>query len=320
MALDITYHYPPELFELLVNAIPRLIKSKQGVLDFFKGAGIADLHLSDLRQRVLADRQSINKFEITRTVLKRINDPGEKTLRERREVLKRIVEWEDFSTCWPTDEAAAKGHVGDIQKIVNVKDSFTRMNLEREAEVKKHQRELEKKKRDKQKKEQEIASVYTDLCALFSEKNVFKRGKALEGVLNRLFGVYGISVREAFALVGSEKEGIVEQVDGVIELDGHLYFVEMKWWSEPIGRPIISDHLVRVYHRGQSRGMFFSASKYTEPAITVSREALQRTVFILCELEEIVRLLEKKHDLKKYLREKIQRAGTDKNPLHFPEI
>jgi len=23
----------------------------------------------------------------------------------------------------------------------------------------------------------------------------------------------------------------VEQIDGVVEIDGHLYFVEMKWWS-----------------------------------------------------------------------------------------
>ena len=33
------YHYPPELFELLVQTIPLLVKGKKDVLTFFKGAG-----------------------------------------------------------------------------------------------------------------------------------------------------------------------------------------------------------------------------------------------------------------------------------------
>ena len=30
-------------------------------------------------------------------------------------------------------------------------------------------------------------------------------------------------------LRGSEGEGVLEQIDGVIEFGGHLYLVEMKW-------------------------------------------------------------------------------------------
>ena len=78
------------------------------------------------------------------------------------------------------------------------------------------------------KKKEEIARVKTELFALFSEKNSQKRGKALELVLNSLFQVYGILIREAFVLKGDDGEGIVEQIDGVIEIDGHLYFIEMK--------------------------------------------------------------------------------------------
>jgi restriction system protein len=32
-----------------------------------------------------------------------------------------------------------------------------------------------------------------------------------------------------FLIVGASGEGIVEQIDGVIELNGILVFVEMKW-------------------------------------------------------------------------------------------
>jgi hypothetical protein len=38
--LDISYQYPPELLELLCDAVPCLFRSKQGVIDFFVGAGV----------------------------------------------------------------------------------------------------------------------------------------------------------------------------------------------------------------------------------------------------------------------------------------
>ena len=95
------YHYTPELFELLVEAIPRMFRSKRSVLVFFRGAGVDLSLLADLKRKVAEDRSGISKFEIVRTVLTRLNENGDKYLRERREVLKRVIEFEDFSTCWP---------------------------------------------------------------------------------------------------------------------------------------------------------------------------------------------------------------------------
>jgi hypothetical protein len=61
--------------------------------------------------------------------------------------------------------------------------------------------------------------------------------KALEGVLNRLFEVEHILIREAFEVHDEGADGgTIEQIDGAIELDGRMYLVEMKWWSQPFGR------------------------------------------------------------------------------------
>jgi hypothetical protein len=61
MPADITFHYPPELFNLLVDAIPVSNKSKKDVLLFFQGAGVpADL-TKDLAQRLKADPKSIGR-------------------------------------------------------------------------------------------------------------------------------------------------------------------------------------------------------------------------------------------------------------------
>src|SRR5262245_12563134 len=132
--MDITYHYPPELFQLLVDTIPRLVRSKPDLLLFFRGAGVPNTFIDDIQRQVTSDRGSIKKFDIARTVLQRLNEHGEATLRERREILKRIVEYEDFSVCWPEDQLKAQGLVAQIRRVVDVKDSFTRMRQEREVE------------------------------------------------------------------------------------------------------------------------------------------------------------------------------------------
>jgi hypothetical protein len=46
--------------------------------------------------------------------------------------------------------------------------------------------------------------------------------------LNSLFAFAGFLVREAFTIKGDEGQGIVEQIDGAVEIDGVLYLVEMK--------------------------------------------------------------------------------------------
>ena len=198
---------------------------------------------------------------------------------------------------------------------MNVKDSFTRIakesnKMQREVMAQKNA-EIEKIR----KKKEDIARVKAKLFALFSEKNSQKRGKALEGVLNSLFQVYGILIREAFVLKGDEGEGIIEQIDGVIEIDGHLYFIEMKWWDKPIGVPEISQHLMRVYLRAESRAVIISASNFTEPSVDLCKKALQQKVVTLCSLQEIVVLLEREGDLCEFIRKKAQAAIIDREPL-----
>jgi len=112
------FHYPPDLFDLVVQTIPLLNRSKEQVLLFFKGAGVDESIFSDISRTVRIDKTSINKYEICRKILERINEDNEKHLRERRELLKRITEFEAFSTCWESDQFKAKGLVAEIQKII----------------------------------------------------------------------------------------------------------------------------------------------------------------------------------------------------------
>jgi hypothetical protein len=315
--MDISFHYPPDLLLLMIDAIPKLCRSKHDLLVFFQGAGLSRMILEPYVKLLETDKASFNKYHVAREVLTKLNEQGERTLRARRELLKRVTEFEDFSVCWDSDRAAARGLVAQIRDVTNVKDSFTRMQMEKDNERRKRIEEAEEAARKRRERKGRKDKVNTDLFALFGEQDAHKRGKQLEQVLNELFACHDILVRESFTVKGNCGEGVIEQIDGLIELDGYLYLVEMKWWRTPIGVGDIAPHLVRVFSRGgQARGLFISYTEFTEPAISQCRDALGRgAVVVLATLEEIVSLLNGEGDLKAWLKGKINAAIVDKQPF-----
>lgn len=309
------FHYPPDLFELLVQTIPLLNKSKKSVLLFFKGAGVNENIYTDLTAKVHTDRDKINKFEIVRTILERINEKTERYLRERREIIKRVTEFDSFSNCWESDRLKAIGLVSEIQKVVNVKDSFTRMKQERENEQKKRAYEYQKKVDKIREQQEERDLIKNELYALFGEPNPQKKGKKLEKVLNSYFKTFNILIKDDFKRTGDNGEGILEQIDGIIEIDYQIYLVEMKWTKSPIGNNDIFAHLGRMYHRTGAQGIYISASGYTQSGIEAAEDALKRNaLLVLFELEEFVNIMQNEINFNQYLRDKIKKAIIDKNP------
>ena len=318
MHVDIIHHYPPELMELLIDTIPLLCRSKPDVLLFFRGAGVSQRLMSDLAERVRTHRKNIGKYESARVVLTRLNDKGETTLRQRREIVKRVVEFEDFSACWPSDQLKAQGLVSNVGKVVNVKDSFTRMRQERDKERQERIQVKQKEAEAARNRRGELAKLKRELFALFVEPDPHKRGKALEGALNRLFQASGMLVREAFTRSSGSGAGVVEQIDGVVEVDGNPYLVEMKWHKKPLGPDVLAQHLVRVFSRADVGAIFISESGYTPAGIEQCREALPSKTVVLATLQEIVRVLEEDKSLRDLLKHKIVAASVHKEPFHDP--
>lgn len=315
--MDISFHYPPELLQVLIDTLPKLCKSKNDLLLFFQGAGVSKQVLDPYQRLLKTNKAAFNKYHVARELLTKLNEHGEKGLRVRRELLKRVVEFDDFTVCWENDRAAARGLVAQVRDLVNIKDSFTRMRIEKDEEKRQRVEEQEAASKARQKRKAEREQVKADLFALFGESDAHKRGKLLEGVLNRLFACHDILVREAFSIKGVCGEGVIEQIDGVVEVDGHLYLVEMKWWNSPIGTGEVSPHLVRVFGRGgQVRGLFISYTNFTDAAIAQCRDAInQGRVVVLSLLEEIVSLVNGDGDLKVWLKAKLQAALVDKQPF-----
>ena len=124
------HHFKPDVLQTLTQAVAHINKSKPNLLDFFRGAGVPAGILAPLDDQVRRDRDSISKFEIARQVLVGLNQIGDAGLGPRREVVKRVVEFDAFDCCWEADRLKAKGLVSEMQRIVNTKDSFTRLAQE----------------------------------------------------------------------------------------------------------------------------------------------------------------------------------------------
>lgn len=312
-----SYHYPPEVFSLLVDTIPLLCRSKKDVVLFLRGAGVSEEDVAEIWELVCKTPNLVNKYEITRNILEKVNIRGDSGLRPRREIIKRVVEFEEFSICWPNDQLNAKGRVADLCKVVNVKDSFTRMRQERDKE---RQQVINQARTEHDRivqKRVQIDDIRSRLNYLFSvEDKPQVRGKLLEGVLNDLFKAYGILIKEDFKRtpLDSTEFLVLEQVDGVIELDGVIHLVEMKWLKQPVGVSQFAPHLVRLFSRADARGIFISASEYTEPVIHECAGILNQKTIFLCSLKEFVFLLQREGDLIELLRIKSKAAILEKNP------
>lgn len=310
------FHYPPELFSLLVDTIPLLCRSKQNVILFLRGAGVAPEDLAEVERSLNADRNSINKFEIVRNVLTKVNARGDNGLRVRREILKRVVEFESFETCWESDQYKAKGLVASIREAVNKKDSFTRMKQERDSERDERAAKQRTERTAAAEKRAKIEDVSQRLSALFGmDDKPQERGKLLEAVLNDLFRIYGIHVREDFRRKDPDTAVVVEQIDGVIELNGQIHLVEMKWLNAPVGIGEFSPHLSRLFMRANANGIFIATNGYASSVVSECRTALSQKTLFLCSLQEFVILLQRQGDLVELLRKKSQAAIVDKNPF-----
>ena len=253
------------------------------------------------------------------TSLSQVNELGDSGLGQRRQILKRVSEYDDFSSCYPDNQLKARGAVTTVAQLIDKKDSFTRLQDVREQELRLHRdaQRAESAKRDAERATRE--QIKRDLFALFGDQNPHRRGKALEGVLNRLFESERILVREAFEVRDDETGSAIEQMDGAIELDGQVYLVEMKWWSQSLGRGDVASHLVRVYGRGQVGGIFISNSPYPPVEVIADfKDALKTKTVVLVELREIVQALSLDQLVRELLTAKIRAAALLKDPLVYP--
>jgi len=104
----------------------------------------------------------------------------------------------------------------------------------------------------------------------------------------------------------------LEQIDGAVEIDGQLYLVEAKWHKDPIGVQDVQVLLSRLFLRpGQPRGIFISANGFSPAAVNAQKEATSQRILLLCDLAQIVQVLEREESIGDFFKDKANRVITD---------
>ncbi len=267
--------------------------------------------LAAWRARVEADRQGVNKYHITRSVLRALNELEDRARPVRREILRRIATSKDFSACWDDDREKARTLVGWVREVASDKDARTwgdslEETFRRRQATASHERRLRSVEAGRRALEELRRDVYRVFA--LPEK---ARGPALAAALPRLFEHFGIPARGPFVITPGGGSGPVD-------FQGQAYLVEVRWQAGPVDAQDIADHFVRVYSRPELGGLFISASGFTPGAIAECVHALEERTCLLCELEELIGVLDADEDLSEFLARKILAELIYMNPLVRP--
>ena len=309
--LDSSYRYPHELLELLVDTLPRLVRSKTGLIDFFEDAGTPGELLAGWRAGVEADRHGVNKYHITRSVLRSLNELEDRARPVRREILRRIATSKDFSACWDDDREKAETLVAWVREVASDKDARTwGVSLEETFRSRQAIASYERRLESVESRRRALEELKRDVYRVFGLPEKC-RGPALAAALPRLFEHFGVPARGPFVITSAGGSGPVD-------FQGQAYLVEMRWQAGPVDAREIADHFVRVYGRPELAGLFISASGFTPGAIAECVHALEERTCLLCELEELIGVLDAGADLAELLARKILAARRQRNPLVRP--
>lgn len=312
--MDTYFHFPPDLFNLLVDTIPRLNKSKKDLLLFFQNVGVPKELLQSYYILLRENNSQFKKFNVTREILTHLNQSNEKMLGVRRRLLQRVIEFDAFETCYLNDKDRAKANVADIKKLVKMKDTVTKyenyLSKEQSKKIKKQQEISDKIRTSKERFE----DLQQRFCHLFTIENPQERGKKLEKVLNDIFSYFKIGIKEDFVVYDDETGKIYEQIDGVVEINNYLTLIEMKWEKSPIGADKVGRFMSRLLVRRNVDGIIISYSSFTETAIPTAKEALSISVIALVDLKDIFEVLNQKKDLVEFFSELIKEVKLYKNP------
>jgi hypothetical protein len=134
------------------------------------------------------------------------------------------------------------------------------------------------------------------------------RGRAFEGFLNQLFGLWDLEPRAAYSL---ERE----QIDGAFSFDTDDYIMEARWWKGPIPRDDLDVFATKIKRKGKNAlGLYISVNGYTADALA---EYESGTPFVTMDGGDIFAVLDERVRLDDMLRRK-KRHANETGDCHYP--
>jgi hypothetical protein len=140
------------------------------------------------------------------------------------------------------------------------------------------------------------------------------RGLALSDVLNQLFSLEGLQVRQS-PIADDSNHAVSGQNYDLIKIEGLSYVLKASWNESPADLDDISGILVDIYGRQDVQGLIIFSSGYKGAVVEECRRALAQRVVVLAEVYELLLLLERNCELQEWIKVKIHTALVGQNPF-----
>ena len=308
-ALDRSYHYPLEVLELLVATIPRLIKTRAGILEFFAEAGSPKELIAEWRAKLHQGRMGVSsKYHLVRGFLRDLNTLGDDGQAVREEVLCRLARHADFSTGWEDDRQRAEELVTRIRELVGGTDAMPPAACQEALTRQAHLKTDHARPKDNEHHSEAIETLKSDLDRALRAADPSERSTILGTVLPGLFRCHGVATRQVPAAPLTDAAVL-------IDFEEALFLVELRCSAKPLDFRQLAPHLVMLYGCPDQRGLLISSSGFTDQTLRELGSILPQRLF-LCQLDELAQLLhEQGRSLREWLRTKFRAAETEQKPF-----
>ncbi|QLY30416.1 restriction endonuclease [Nocardia huaxiensis] len=200
--------------------------------------------------------------------------------------------------------AKARAAVAELKRHTEVFELL----LTEKQRVAAQQAVLKQQIESQQKFEQTLRTMHSHFIHMHGDPNPQARGKAFEGFLNHLFGLFDLNPRTEYILDR-------EQIDGAFTLEGNDYIVEAKWRKDKLTREQADAFAAKVHRKATSSfGLIISVMGFTKDAVDEYRS---RTPFITMDGADLTCVLEGRIRLDELLIRK-KRHANDTGQCYFP--
>lgn len=153
---------------------------------------------------------------------------------------------------------------------------------------------------------QDLDALKADFYQLSAMADPQQRGLALEPFLSRLFTLFDLDPRAAFALLG-------EQIDGAFTFDTDDYLLEARWLSEKVDPKQVRDFAGKVAEKAhRTSGLMISINGFSGEAVNLLRRTGSR--LLLADGADLAAVLEGALGLDELLLRKRRHAAETGNP------
>jgi hypothetical protein len=264
--LEVTFNkrLPQDIANLLAICIRDLIWYKDSIFSFLRECGVP-------RSIMLEAERNKNEptLRLIPQVLEQLYAKGDEGYEVVRKILTRIYYWKDIHTVPPDRKDSALKSLKQLQHAYKKFDA---------------QESYERDKKSQKQREERLKFRKLDHQLLQNFRNRFDeiyfydpipRGNAYEQLLNDIFAYYFPDAFEGFNRTG-------EQLDGQFYFDGHWYYVEIRWRTDPASAADISilRDRARAGFAEDVRAVFVSFNGFTKDCLE-SLEARGERVILL---------------------------------------